>query len=127
MTLQHGVPPADREYVFYLRGRLIKAEAGLAAMNEKYDSAKARFDRRQARRGISPESDLVSYLDVKSMNPELKFWYSKVEHYQREVAAYGAALTGLEAARRMLSSDGHHVPAQSLRVRDGGRPLPRAS
>ena len=119
MAFQRAATPADREYVFYLRGKLLTAEAGLAAMNENYDRAKMRFDRRQARRGITPESDLVSYLDVKSMNPELKFWYSKVEHLQREVAAYGAALTGLEAAGRMLGSD--------LRVRDNGRPLSRAS
>jgi hypothetical protein len=96
--------PAYREYVHYLRGRLVKAEAGLTTMNDRYERAKAHFDRTQARRGITPDTDVVNYIDLKSMNPELRFWYSKVEHYQREVAAYGTALTGLEAAHRMLGS-----------------------
>ncbi|MDQ7909445.1 hypothetical protein RB614_33470 [Phytohabitans sp. ZYX-F-186] len=97
--------PAYREYVHYLRGKLVKAEAGLASMNDRYHRAKANFDRTQARRGITPETDVVNYIELKSMNPELKFWYSKVEHYQREVAAYGTALTALEAAHRMLGAD----------------------
>jgi hypothetical protein len=99
------VTPAYREYVHYLRGRLAKAEAALAAMNDKYDRAKAHFNHTQALRGITPETDVVNYIELKTMNPELKFWYSKVEHYQREVAAYGTALTGLEAAHRMLGDD----------------------
>jgi hypothetical protein len=97
--------PAYREYVHYLRGRLVRAEARLTAMNDRYERAKAHFDRTQARRGITPETDVVNYIDLKSMNPELRFWYSKVEHFQREVAAYGTALTGLEAAHRMLGTD----------------------
>jgi hypothetical protein len=32
------------------------------------------------------------------MTPELAYWCSRVEHRQREMAAYGTALTGLEAA-----------------------------
>lgn len=94
-----------REYVHYLRGKLVRAEAGLTAMNDRYDRARTHFDRTQARRGITPDTDVVNYIELKSMNPELKFWYSKVEHYQREVAAYGTALTGIEAAHRMLGSE----------------------
>jgi len=96
---------AYRDYVHYLRGRLAKAEAGLAAMNDRYERARTHFNQTQARRGITPETDVVNYIELKSMNPELKFWYSKVEHYQRELAAYGTALTGLEAAHRMLGPD----------------------
>jgi hypothetical protein len=122
-----AVPPTHRDYVLYLQAKLVKAEAGLTAMSEKYERAKARFDRSHARRGITPESDLIGYIDVKAMNPELKFWYSKVEHFQREVAAYGAALTGLDAAQRMLSSDGYRVRVENGRVRDSRRGLSRAS
>lgn len=109
-------PAIPREYVRYLQARLLEAEASLAAMNEKYDRTKARFDRCYARRGITPDADIVSYINAKTMNPELKFWYSKVEHFQREVAAYGAALTGLEAARRMLGEDRSRVPVESARI-----------
>jgi hypothetical protein len=121
----HAVPPINRDYILYLQSRLLKAEADLAAMNERYDRAKARFDRGQARRGITPVTDVVNYVEVKSMNPELKFWYSKVEHCQRQVAAYGAALTGLEAAGRMLGRDGYRMPADDTRVPE--QPLRRAS
>jgi hypothetical protein len=121
------VTPINRDYILYLQSRLLKAEAGLAAMNERYDRAKARFDRGQARRGITPNFDVVNYVEVKSMNPELKFWYSKVEHFQRQVAAYGAALTGLEAADRMLGSAGNRMPGENTRAREGGQPLRRAS
>jgi hypothetical protein len=103
---------AYREYIHYLRGRLVKAEAGLAAMNDKYDRAKTHFDQMQARRGITPETDVVNYIELKSMSPQLKYWYSKVEHYQREVAAYGTALTGLEAAHRMLGTDDNWMDNQ---------------
>lgn len=120
-----AVTPINRDYVLYLQSKLRQAEAGLAAMNESYDRAKARFDRVQARRGITPDSDVVNYVEVKSMNPELKFWYSKVEHYQRELAAYGAALTGLEAAGRMLGHHGYRMPDEYARARQ--RPLRRAS
>jgi hypothetical protein len=106
MTISQQAPAVSanqREYVRYLRSKLVKAEAELAAMNDRYDRAKAHFNRTQALRGITPETDVVNYIELKTMNPELKFWYAKVEHYQREVAAYGAALTGLEAAGRMLA------------------------
>lgn len=108
-----AVLPVDRDYVLYLQAKLLEAEAGLAAMNEKYGQTKARFDHNYARRGITPETDIVGYIDVKALNPELKFWYSKVEHFQREVAAYGAALTGLEATRRMLGPDGDRVHVEN--------------
>jgi hypothetical protein len=121
-----AVTPINREYVLYLQSKLLRAEAGLAAMNERYDRAKARFDRVQARRGITPDSDVVNYVEVKSINPELKFWYSKVEHYQREVAAYGAAQTGLDAGWRMLASGGYRTPAEKARAREGTQPLRRA-
>lgn len=98
--------PVEPEYVLYLQAKLLEAEAELAAISERYRQAKERFDRNNALRGITPEADIVSYIDVEALNPELKFWYSKVEHLQREVSAYGAALTGLEAARRLLGSDG---------------------
>lgn len=120
-----AVPPINRDYVLYLRAKLFEAEEGLAGMSEKYAQAKAHFDRSCARRGITPESDIVGYIDVKALNPELKFWYSKVEHFQREVAAYGAALTGLEAALRMLG--GYRVYVENGRVRDSRRGPYRAS
>jgi hypothetical protein len=122
-----AVTPINRDYVLYLQSKLLRAEARLAAMNDRYDRAKERFDRGQARRGITPDYDVVNYVDVKSMNPELKFWYSKVEHYQREVAAYGAALTGLDAAWRMLRADDHRPPVENARARAGRQPLRRAS
>ncbi|MCP3782143.1 hypothetical protein NLX85_02000 [Micromonospora sp. A3M-1-15] len=111
-----GVPPT---YVRYLRDRLLEAEAGLTAMNERYERTKAAFDRCYARRGITPDTDIVGYINAKAMNPELKFWYAKVEHFQRELAAYGAALTGLAAADRMLAVDGPRVPADRQRARTG--------
>jgi hypothetical protein len=125
-----AVPPITRGYVMHLQARLLDAEAGLVAMNEKYGQVKARFDRNCARRGIAPEDDIVNYINVKSLNPELKYWYSKVEHYQREVAAYGAALTGLEAAQRMLGANGSNgspAPGTTTRVRESKRALYRAS
>lgn len=99
-----------RGYVLHLQTKLLEAEAGLAAMSEKYEEVKARFDRIYARRGITAETDLFSYQKVKAQNPELRFWYAKVEHFQREVTAYGAALTGLEAGHRMLAA-GHDRPS----------------
>ncbi len=103
-------PSVPRGYVEYLQARLLEAEASLTAMTEKYERTKARFDRCYARHGITPEADIVNYINAKGMNPELKFWYAKVEHFQREVTAYGAALTGLDAARRMLGDAGYRVP-----------------
>ena len=120
------VPSVPRRYVQYLQSRLLEAEAGLTAMTEKYERTKARFDRCYARRGITPEADIVNYINAKAMNPELKFWYAKVEHFQREVAAYGAALTGLDAARRMLDDDGYRVHEYS-RPRNSRRAVSRAS
>lgn len=122
-----AVPPITRDYVLYLQAKLLEAEAGLAAMSEKFGQAKGRFDRCYARRGITPQADIFSYQKVKAQNPELRFWYSKVEHFQREVAAYGAALTGLDAARRMLGSDDYRVHVENRRVRDSRRGLYRAS
>ena len=120
-------PSISEEYVLYLQGRLVEAEASLAAMNEKYEQTKARFNRNYARRGITPESDIVNYISAKTMNPELKFWYSKVEHFQREVAAYGSALTGLDAARRMVGSHRYRVPVDASRLTTSRRGLNRAS
>ena len=120
-------PPVPGRYVLYLRDRLLEAEASLTAMTERYERTKARFDRCYARQGITPEADIVNYINAKTMNPELKFWYAKVEHFQREVTAYSAALTGLEAAGRMLAADGRRRPAESRRVRPGRRDLNRAS
>jgi hypothetical protein len=114
-----AVSAAYLEYLRYLRRKLLKAEAGLAAMNDKYDRAKAHFDRTQARRGITPETDVVNYIELKSMNPQLKFWYSKVEHFQRQVAAYGSALTGLEAARHALGPDDYSMEAQDDHAHTG--------
>jgi hypothetical protein len=102
--------PVNRDYVLYLQAKLVEAEAGLLEMSQKYGAAKARFDLLCARRGIAPEADIVSYQELKQLHPELGFWYSKVEHFQREMAAYGAALTGIEAARRMLGSDVYRRP-----------------
>jgi hypothetical protein len=102
--------------VLHLQTKLLEAEAALLAMNEKYDHVKARFDRSYARRGITPDTDIVGYIDVKTKNPELRYWYSKVEHFQREVAAYGAALTGLDAGHRMLAAAAHQPTATNGRV-----------
>jgi hypothetical protein len=102
--------PVNRDYVRYLQAKLVEAEAGLLEVSQKYRAAKARFDRQCAHRGITPETDMVSYQELKGLHPELELWYSKVEHFQREMAAYGAALTGIEAARRMLGSDVHRRP-----------------
>jgi len=124
--------PVNLDYVRYLRAKLVEAEAGLLEMSQTYADAKARFDRQCARRGITPDADMVSYQELKGLHPELGYWYSKVEHYQREMAAYGAALTGIEAARRMLGSgvyrraqpDGRRGPG---RVSDGPRNNARAA
>jgi len=97
--------PVNRDYVRYLRAKLVEAEAGLLEMSQNYGDAKARFDQMCARRGIDPGADMVSYQEVKALHPELGYWYSKVEHFQREMTAYGTALTGIEAAQRMLASD----------------------
>jgi hypothetical protein len=122
-----AITPINRDYVLYLRSKLLRAEAGLAEMSEKYERVKARFDRGQARRGITPDYDVVNYVEVKSMNPELKFWYSKVEHYQREVAAYGATLTGLDAAWRLLGSGGYRTPDEHTRAPEDSQRLRQAS
>ncbi|MGW5669282.1 hypothetical protein [Micromonospora sp. NPDC003776] len=122
----YAVPPIPRDYVRYLRNRLLEAEAGLTAMTEKYERTKARFDRCYARRGITPESDIVNYINAKGMNPELKFWYAKVEHFQRELAAYGAALTGLAAADQLLDRDDRRAPVEAQRARGARRGLSRA-
>lgn len=113
-----------RDYVRYLRAKLVEAETGLLDMSQKYGAEKARFDLQCARRGITPETDMVSYQELKGLHPELGHWYSKVEHFQREMAAYGAALTGIEAARRMLGSDVYRRPLPNSRrgPRRGGDP-----
>ncbi|HEY9523186.1 MAG TPA: hypothetical protein VIR33_08095 [Thermopolyspora sp.] len=113
--------PVNRDYVRYLQAKLVEAEAGLLEMSQKYGAAKARFDQQCARRGIAPEADIVSYQELKGLHPELGFWYSKVEHFQREMAAYGAALTGIEAARRMLGSERSSVPAAGRQARPVSR------
>lgn len=92
-----------RDYVIYLQAKLIEAEAVLMRMTQNYTDAKARFDDLCERQGITPETDMVSYQERKKLHPELGYWNSKVEHFQREVAAYGAALMGIEAAGRMLA------------------------
>jgi hypothetical protein len=113
--------PIPRGYVLHLQTKLLEAEAGLVAMNERYDQVKARFDRSYARQGITPETDIVTYQNVKAQNPELKFWYSKVEHFQRELAAYGSALTGLEAGHRMLAASSYGPPVTTGRVQESRR------
>ena len=119
--------PIPRSYVLYLRDRLLEAEANLTAMSGRYERTKARFDRCYARQGITPETDIVNYINAKTTNPELKFWYAKVEHFQREVTAYGAALTGLDAANRLLGTEGQRGAAENQRFRAARRGLNRAS
>jgi hypothetical protein len=119
--------PIPRGYVLHLQTKLLEAEAGLLAMNEKYDQVKARFDRSYARQGITPETDIVTYVNVKAQNPELRFWYSKVEHFQRQLAAYGAALTGLEAGHRLLAAAGYPANVPASRLQERRRVLARAS
>jgi hypothetical protein len=105
--------PIPAGYVLHLQTKLLEAEAALIAMNEKYEQVKARFDRSYARQGITPQTDMVTYVNVKYQNPELRYWYSKVEHFQRELAAYGSALTGLEAGHRMLATASRPAAAAS--------------
>jgi hypothetical protein len=112
-------PVISRDYILYLRAKLIEAEAHHAAMTDRYQETKERFNRTSARRGITPEADIVNYINTKAMNPELKFWYSKVEHFQREITACGTALVGLEAAQRMLDSRGRADGARVPRARRG--------
>jgi hypothetical protein len=123
--------PVPRGYILHLQTKLLEAEAALLAMNEKYDQVKARFDRSYARQGITPETDIVTYVNVKVQNPELRFWYSKVEHFQRQLAAYGAALTGLEAGYRLLAAAAYPATdpanAGSTRVQERRRVLHRGS
>lgn len=97
-----SVDSATEDYVRYLRAKLVDAEIGLHEMNQNYGAAKTRFDQQLAHRGITPDTEMVQYQELKGLHPELDYWYSKVEHYQRQLAAYGAALTGIEAAGRML-------------------------
>jgi len=117
-----SVDSRAKDYVRYLRAKLVEAETGLLEMSQKYEAAKARFDMLCASRGITPETEMVSYQELKGLHPELGHWYSKVEHFQREMAAYGAALTGIEAARRMLGSDIYRRP-----LPDGRRGTRRGS
>jgi hypothetical protein len=119
--------PIPGAYVLHLQTKLLEAEAGLLAMNEKYDQVKARFDRSYARQGITPETDIVTYQNVKAQNPEIRFWYSKVEHFQRQLAAYGAALTGLEAGHRLLAVAGYPANAGVSRVQEKRRVMYHAS
>jgi hypothetical protein len=110
--------PINRDYVRYLQAKLVAAETGLLEMGQNYADAKARFDRACASQGITPQTDIVSYQKDKALHPELDYWYSKVEHFQREVAAYGAALTGIEASLRMLGPDDYRrQPADGKRGR----------
>ena len=104
-------PITTRDYVEYLRDQLVEAERGLRQMSRNYALAKVHFDDLCFAQGITPETDMVSYQDRKRLHPELVFWNNKVEHFQREVAAYGAALTGIEAAGRMLALPSHSIPA----------------
>jgi hypothetical protein len=109
MTTVDG--PVTRDYVRYLQAKLVEAETGLLEMGQKYAQAKGRFDEASFARGITPEQDMISYQKAKDLHPELGFWYSKVEHYQRELTAYGAALAGIAAARQLLALDA--FPPQS--------------
>lgn len=93
----------SKDYVRHLRAKLVEAETGLLEVSQRYGAAKARFDLQLLHRGVTPETGMVQYQELKGLHPELQYWYSKVEHFQRELAAYGAALIGLEAAGRMLS------------------------
>src|SRR5262245_59536999 len=114
--------PVNLDYVRYLQAKLVAAENGLLEMSQKYGDAKALFDRICAHRGISPDTDMLSYQEAKALHPELPYWYSKVEHFQREMTAYGAALSGIEAAQRMLGSERDERAPRSGRrgVRRGG-------
>jgi hypothetical protein len=64
---------------------------------------------------------MFSYQRDKHLRPELGFWYSKVEHYQRELAAYGAALAGIAAAQRLLVRPQTGTPQGQGRARVPGR------
>lgn len=55
----------------HLRDRLLEAETDLAAMTERYEETRARFNRSYGRHGIRPETDIVNCIKAKTMNPEL--------------------------------------------------------
>ena len=121
--------PVNRDYVRYLQAKLVAAESGLLEMSQNYGDAKARFDRMCADRGITPDADIVSYQKDKALHPELEYWYSMVEHFQRELAAYGAALIGIEAAERILAAgiERSSQPDGSRGPRNGGNGMAAAS
>lgn len=81
---------------------LIDAHDQLRAMSAEYGKAKAAFDARMARQGIYPDAGpegLIAYVAAKEQAPELGYWYSKVEHWQREVTARAAVITALADAQ----------------------------
>lgn len=93
-----------RAYLLGERADLLEAKRQLVAMSEKYGKAKAAFDAKMEARGIDPNDPLglVAYQDQKTLHPELGFWYSKVEHWQREVTARASYIMALEAIHRMV-------------------------
>lgn len=95
--------PNDQEYIRLQRKLLLKDEKALRAMSAKYAQAKAAFDADCAARGISWEQNPLAYTRAKQDRIQLSHWYSKVEHFQREVAARAALITAFEAAHRMVA------------------------
>lgn len=70
-------------------------------MSKKYAEAKASFDADCEARGISWDQNPLAYVQAKNDRIQLNFWYSKVEHFQREVTARAALIVAFEAAHRM--------------------------
>lgn len=93
--------PNDQEYIRLQRKLLLRDEKLLRQMSKKYADAKAAFDADCAARGISWEQNPVAYTRAKHDRIQLNYWYSKVEHFQREVTARAALITAFEAAHRM--------------------------
>jgi hypothetical protein len=67
-------------------------------MSAEYGKAKARFDARMGRQGIHADAGpegMIQYVEAKSLDPSLGFWYSKVEHFHAEMTARAAMVSAL--------------------------------
>lgn len=81
---------------------LLEAMRQLDLMSAEYGKAKASYDAHRRARGESFEENPVVYQNEKANRVQLGYWYSKVEHWQRQVAALGAFLTGIATTHQIL-------------------------
>lgn len=93
----------DQEYIRLQRRKLIDDEKMLRFVSRKYSEAKAAFDADCAARGIDWNQNPVAYMQAKSERIQLDYWYSKVEHFQREVTARASLIVAFEAAHRITN------------------------